>query len=116
MTALQILLWGLIALPIILVGLVLAAATFGYCSLQKTISFAAKSACPKCGAILGKEEVLAAKERYAKKVEEMRKQNPGVMFRLVAEWEIECSQCGIKLYFYPDRKKFETVSIFAKPA
>jgi ribosomal protein S27AE len=114
MTTIQILLWGLIALPLLLIALVLGAATFGYYSLRKTIAFAAKSPCPKCGAIIGQAEVLAAKERYAKRVQEMRKQNPGVMFRLVAEWEIECSKCGSKFYFYPNGLKFETASVFAK--
>jgi len=116
MTALQILLWGLLALPLLLIALVIVVATFGYWSLQKTIAFAAQSPCLNCGAMIGRAGVLAAKERYARKVGVMQKQNPGVRLRLLAEWEIECSKCGLKFYFYPDGKKFESVSIFAKGA
>jgi hypothetical protein len=43
----------------------------------------------------------------------MMKQNPGMKFRLVAEWEIECPHCGFRLYFYPDGNKIETTSKFA---
>jgi len=114
MTPLQILLWGLIVLPVLLLALVLAAAAYGQISYCKVISFAAAGKCAKCGTVFGRASVLAAIEQDRKRMEELRKQHPNVIFRTISEWEIQCPQCGLKIYFYPDRKRFETNPIFAK--
>src|ERR1700733_7757557 len=116
MTTIQILLWGLVALPFLLLLLVLAAIGYGQYSFQKTIKFAANSLCPKCGAVIGKAAILAGRGGFSKKVAAMMKERPGVKFRIVAEWEMDCPQCGMKFYFYSAERKFETTSRFAKTA
>jgi hypothetical protein len=109
----QVVLWSLLAIPFLLLLLVLAAAVIGQYSLRRSIKTASTSVCPKCGSIVGRYAVLIAKEAYAQKVREIMQQHPGVKFRHIAEWQIECPRCKFKFYFYPIRNKFETVSIFA---
>jgi hypothetical protein len=101
---------ALIFLPIILV---LASATYGWHLHQASIKFAATSPCPKCGRNVGIEAVNAGITRSAQRGQELRKQHPGKIFKLVAEWEIECPHCGFRFYFYPSGNKIETTSILA---
>jgi len=109
----QVVIWGLGAIPLILLLVVLAAAVVGQYSLRKSIQTASTSPCPKCGRTVGREAVFVAKEAYAQKVREMMHQHPGVKFRQVAEWQVQCPQCGFTFYFYPSSNKLEAVSIFA---
>jgi len=109
----QVVLWSLVAIPFLLLLLVLGAAVVGQCSLRLSIRMASTSPCPKCGGIVGRDAVLAARKAYSEKVREMMQQHTGVMFRQVAEWQIECPRCSFRVYFYPSSNKLETVSIFA---
>ena len=109
----QFLLWGLVALPFLLLLLALVAAAFGQYAVWKAINIASSSPCPKCGKVVGRSSVLAAKAAYSKKGQEMMQQHPGVKFMQVAEWQVQCPQCGFTFYFYPSSNKLETVSIFA---
>ena len=113
---LQFGLWTLVALPVLLILVVLAAAVYAQSSFKRSISLAALAPCPKCGKPLGRAAVLAGKERYSQKIQEMMKKHSGVKFRLVAEWEIECPHCGFRLYFYPSRNQIVATSIFADKA
>jgi DNA-directed RNA polymerase subunit RPC12/RpoP len=108
----QALLWSLVAIPLLLLLLVLGVAITGHHSLRRSIKMASTCRCPKCGNIVGRDAVLAAKEAYGQKVREMMQQHPGVMFRLVAEWQLGCPRCSFKFYLYPNSNKIETVSIF----
>ena len=114
LTLAQIVLWTLVSIPLLLVLLVLVAAMFGAYSFRQSIRFASLSACPRCGKVLGRSAVLAAKDAFSKKMDEMRKQHPGLKLRIVAEWEISCPSCGSIIYFYPGSNKSETQSRFAK--
>ena len=111
-TIFQLGLWALIALLFLLILLVFAGAAFGHYSLQRAISVAANAPCPKCGSIVGRIAVLSGRERYAQKIQDMLKQHPGVKFRQIAEWEVDCPHCGFRRFYYPGSKKFETTSIF----
>jgi predicted RNA-binding Zn-ribbon protein involved in translation (DUF1610 family) len=108
LTGLHIGLWALIALPFVVMLLVLVAVGVGRFSLRQTMKFAENIPCPECGKIVGRAAVLAAKDRFLQKLQETRKQNPGVLLRIVAEWEIECPNCGCRFSFYPDTKKIGT--------
>ena len=114
MPFLQVVLWLLAALPFALLVFALAAATVGWRGPQRSIKIGSGSPCPKCQKAVGRTAVLEAKERYSKKVQELRKAHPGVKLRLVAEWEIQCPHCGCKFYFYPEGNRIETESILAR--
>jgi hypothetical protein len=107
-------LWALIALPFLLAILVLTTAVLGIITRRRLIKFAGNIPCPKCSKVVGRAAALAAQEQFCQKVQEMHQQNPGVMFRMVVEWEIVCPNCGSKFYFYPNTKTIETQSRFAK--
>ena len=109
----QFLLWGLVAIPFVLLLVVVAAAAFGQYGLRKAIKTASTSPCPKCGSIVGRDAILAAKAAYGQKLREMIRHHPGLKFRKVAEWQIQCPKCGFQFYFYPSSNRLETVSIFA---
>src|SRR5438132_13681682 len=100
-TSLLVFLWFLIAFPAIFFLLVLAGATYGAYSLRRSIRIASLTRCPKCGNPLGREAVRDAKERSARKVAELRMQKPGVRLRLLAIWEITCSNCAAIVCFCP---------------
>jgi len=114
LTLAEIVLWTLVAIPSLLVLLVLVAAMFGAYSFRRSITFASLSTCPKCGKVIGRSPVLAAKDAFGKKMDAMRNQHPGLKLRIVAEWEISCPRCGAIIYFYPGSNKIETQSRFAK--
>jgi hypothetical protein len=41
----------------------------------------------------------------------MRKAHPGIKFRIIAEWEVECPKCGCKLYFHPTSRRMAKESM-----
>jgi hypothetical protein len=100
-TTLIFVLWALAALPILLIILVLAAVAYGQYSLWRSIRFASAALCPKCGETIGRAAVLAAKERYREDIQERMKRHPGVKFRLIAKWKVECPACSFSFFFYP---------------
>ncbi len=109
----QLVLSFLVAIPFLLLLLVLGAVVMGQYSLRRSIKKASISAFTKCESMIGRNAVLAAREAYAQKVHEMMPQHPGVKFRQIAEWQIECPRCSFRFYFYPGSNKFEPMSIFA---
>jgi hypothetical protein len=112
LTPFQIILWGLVALPVLVAVVVLIGFSYGQYSLRQSIRFASSSPCPNCRRVVGRAAVLAAKDRYSQKVQEMQAQHPGVKFRLRAEWEIQCPHCGSTFYFTPDGSRITTTSSF----
>ena len=113
MTFLRGLLWVLIAIPGLFILLVLAAWASGAYSLRRSIRIASASPCPECGKTIGRASVLAGKDRFSDKIRDMWKQHPGIKFRIIAEWEIECPHCGRRFFFYPDTIRIERASIFS---
>ena len=108
-------LWFVVAIPVLLLLLLLSAMFMGQHSLRRSIKTASTSPCPKCGNILGRDIVLAAKAAYAQKMREVLKEHSNIKFRTTAEWQIECPQCSFILYFYPNSNKLQAASIFANP-
>jgi len=109
-------LWVLVAVPFVLLLLVVLAAGYGAYALRRTIEMAASKSCPNCGRPIGRPAVLAGKERFSEKMAELRKQHPGVKFKIVAEWEIHCPQCAAIFYFYPESGRIETESLAVRTA
>jgi hypothetical protein len=109
-TFLQVTLWILVGVPFVVLALVLTGAAIGWRGHQRSIAIASTSPCPNCGKAVGRPAVLAAKDRFSKIIQERMKAHPGVKYRIVAEWEIECPHCGCKFYFYPEGNRIETVS------
>ena len=110
---LQAVLWVLVALPFALLALVFIAAAIGRRSLERSIRFASTSPCPKCGKAVGRAAVLAAKDRFSKSSQQLRKARPGVKYLTISEWEIECPHCSSKFYFYPAGDRIEALSVRA---
>jgi hypothetical protein len=114
LNVLQILLWVLVGIPFLLILLVFAAAMYGAYAHRCSIKIASMTACPNCGKVVGHSPVMAAIKRLEDKYAELRKQHPGVKFRIVAELEIHCPNCTAIFYFYPDGNKIERHSRFPK--
>jgi len=84
-------LWILAALAALSILLVGTAVALGQYLLCRSLRIAAARLCPKCGNPIGRGAV-------------------------VAEWEIECPQCGLRFYFYPGKNRIETASVLAPPS
>ncbi len=108
MVVLESLLWLALIVPVLIVALALTGAGYGAYSLRKSIIYAAEAPCPRCGEVIGREAVMLAKQEFAEKIRRLREENPGVRFRIVAEWEIRCSSCGGTVFFSPQNNRIET--------
>jgi len=108
----RITLWALVAIPFLLILPYVAAATCGLWSFRRAIRIASLTPCPRCGTVVGRAPVIAAKDTYVQQEKERQKQHPGLKLRTVAEWAIRCPQCGNTFYFYPGSNKVQQVSRF----
>ena len=114
LTAAQIFLCILIAIPFLGILTFLAAAGYAFYTLRRSIHIASLSHCPKCGTVVGKAPVLVAKEEFEKQMQEAHKQHPRIKYLTIAEWPICCPRCGTTFYFYPRSNTVEAHSRFAK--
>src|SRR4029077_4448145 len=94
LTAAQILLWILVAIPFLISAVVIVGVTYGAFSLRRSIHLASLTLCPECGTVVGRAAVLAGKEAFAKQMEEAQKEHPNIKFRTIAEWAICCPRCS----------------------
>lgn len=110
----QILLWMLVAIPFLILLAILAGVAYGAYSVRRSIQVASLTPCPKCGTVIGKDAVLAAKAASSRKMAEARKLHPNIKFRTIADWQISCPHCGATFYFYPVSNTMEMNSRFAQ--
>jgi hypothetical protein len=119
-TAIQIVLWVLIAIPFVMAAFVCAfavvASIFGKRSRPQDIEFLTDSACPKCRKKIGHDAVLAGIEAYAREAEKRAEdaKRRGVTIHVLVEWEIHCLNCASQFYFYPDTRKMESEPRFPR--
>jgi uncharacterized protein involved in cysteine biosynthesis len=111
---LEIVLWILMALPLLLLVLFLIGAIYGPIASRANMAFAFNLPCPSCGKVIGKEAVLAAQALCAKRVQQWIKENPRLRYmiwrRCIAGWEIRCPHCGHEFYFFPSTRKIEAIA------
>ena len=67
-----------------------------------------RSQCPTCGSGLGEQALKLADEQWREYVSCLRRQNPGVRFRLVRLVHAICASCGASLQFVEHTRLFET--------
>lgn len=107
----EVVLWVAIAIPFLFVGIVLVAVLLACVSMRKTVAFAAQTRCPACKTSVGRDAVLTAKAANESRLKQMMKEHPGVRFRVVAEWEIRCPQCGRTFIFIPSDRTIQQKAV-----
>jgi hypothetical protein len=105
----------LVSLPFLCLLVVMVGVVIGSLSHWRSIRFASKASCRRCGAMFGRAAVLAGEDRYSQKIKELRQQHPDAMFRMdPPEWVIECPNCSLKVYFRPLTHQISESSAFER--
>lgn len=100
--------WMLVPLVILLFPVFLAYGVFTHFQRRRRMRQAAKrSVCPECGTILGDDALRLADQLWIEDVSRLRRQNPGVKFRLVRLVDAVCQSCGASLRFSEKTNVFE---------
>lgn len=75
---------------------------------RRTLNTLAASPCPHCGAALGLRAVKGGQAACRKAFAKLRRENPGIKFRMHWEWGIECPKCGMISYYDVDGQSLNT--------
>ena len=104
-TALQFILWGFFGLVGLLFLFLLIGVVWAGVSVRRNRKKLASRACLNCGEPIGVDAVKDAERRWREYFAELRRQNPGVRFRIKAVWEIHCPNCGFVMTYEIDGRK-----------
>ena len=67
---------------------------------------AATFRCLKCGRLLGTEALRIADAEFSKHMDELRRANPGVKYRVVRTGHAICAACGARYTFLDKERTF----------
>lgn len=82
------------SLPVLLGLLIFYGVTVGAIEARKNDALLAASLCPRCKTPFGKKAISQAHAKRNLEGEEIRKRNPGAVFRFSSVLEITCLSCG----------------------